>query len=157
MLGGARDRVDAEGEQFTEWDDFSLAEATAGTRSRGACTSGSGRRRASAWTSSGGSGTDAGYRSDGEPGPRPEYGDDYYGAFLLDPDGNSVEAVHYDDVLRGRVDHLWIRVANVEASKRFYETIAPHARLRVGRDTPERVQFLRASGPGSFSVLTGDH
>src|SRR5882762_10178596 len=36
-------------------------------------------------------GTDAGYRDDGGPGPRPEYSDDYYGAFLLDPDGNSVE------------------------------------------------------------------
>jgi hypothetical protein len=31
-------------------------------------------------------GTDAGYRSDGEPGPRPQYEPDYYGAFLLDPD-----------------------------------------------------------------------
>ena len=36
-------------------------------------------------------GTDAGYESDGEPGPRPQYGGDYYGSFLLDPDGNSVE------------------------------------------------------------------
>ncbi|HEX3329027.1 MAG TPA: VOC family protein, partial [Gaiellales bacterium] len=30
-------------------------------------------------------GTRAGYRDDGEPGPRPEYGDDYDGGFLLDP------------------------------------------------------------------------
>ena len=43
-------------------------------------------------------GVDAGYRDDGEPGPRPEYGADYYGGFLLDPDGNSAEAVHHDDV-----------------------------------------------------------
>ena len=39
-------------------------------------------------------GVDAGYRDDGKPGPRPEYGEDYYGGFLLDPDGNSAEAVH---------------------------------------------------------------
>ena len=39
-------------------------------------------------------GIDAGYRGDGAPGPRADYGPDYYGAFLLDPDGNSVEAVH---------------------------------------------------------------
>jgi catechol 2,3-dioxygenase-like lactoylglutathione lyase family enzyme len=39
-------------------------------------------------------GTEAGYASDGEPGPRPQYGPDYYGAFLLDPDGNSAEAMH---------------------------------------------------------------
>jgi hypothetical protein len=30
-------------------------------------------------------GTGAGFRDDGAPGPRPEYGDDYYGSFLLDP------------------------------------------------------------------------
>jgi hypothetical protein len=31
--------------------------------------------------------TDAGYESDGEPGPRPQYSPSYYGAFVLDPDG----------------------------------------------------------------------
>jgi catechol 2,3-dioxygenase-like lactoylglutathione lyase family enzyme len=41
-------------------------------------------------------GLDAGYRDDGAPGPRPQYSPSYYGAFLLDPDGNSVEAVHGD-------------------------------------------------------------
>jgi catechol 2,3-dioxygenase-like lactoylglutathione lyase family enzyme len=29
----------------------------------------------------------------GAPGPRPEYSARYYGAFVLDPDGNNVEAV----------------------------------------------------------------
>jgi catechol 2,3-dioxygenase-like lactoylglutathione lyase family enzyme len=147
-----------EGGQFAEWGDFSLAEATnwdAVTHGLHVGFGVSSRDRVDEFWQVG---IDAGYRSDGEPGPRPEYGDDYYGAFLLDPDGNSVEAVHYVDVLRGRVDHLWIRVASVEASKRFYETIARHARIRIDRDTPERVQFLRAEGgAGSFSVLTGDH
>lgn len=33
-----------------------------------------------------------------------------YGAFLLDPDGNSAEAVHHEGVRRdGNVDHVWIR------------------------------------------------
>src|SRR3954468_12009515 len=41
-------------------------------------------------------GIDAGYRDDGAPGPRTQYGPTYYGGFLLDPDGNSVEAVHGD-------------------------------------------------------------
>ena len=31
----------------------------------------------------------------GEPGPRPEYDGNYYGAFALDPDGNKVEAVTF--------------------------------------------------------------
>ena len=34
-----------------------------------------------------------GGRSEGAPGPRPEYHASYYGAFVLDPDGNNVEAV----------------------------------------------------------------
>lgn len=35
----------------------------------------------------------------GAPGPRPIYHSRYYGAFLIDPDGNNVEAVihHYQD------------------------------------------------------------
>ncbi|MCB9682338.1 MAG: VOC family protein [Alphaproteobacteria bacterium] len=31
----------------------------------------------------------------GAPGPRPHYHPGYYGAFLIDPDGNNVEAVHH--------------------------------------------------------------
>ena len=33
-------------------------------------------------------------RDDGAPGFRPEYRDTYYGAFVLDPDGHKIEAVH---------------------------------------------------------------
>lgn len=35
----------------------------------------------------------AGARDNGAPGLRPEYSDDYYGAFVLDPDGHKIEAV----------------------------------------------------------------
>jgi catechol 2,3-dioxygenase-like lactoylglutathione lyase family enzyme len=35
----------------------------------------------------------AGGRDNGPPGPRPEYNPNYYGAFVLDPDGHNVEAV----------------------------------------------------------------
>ena len=35
----------------------------------------------------------AGGRDNGGPGPRPQYHPAYYGAFVLDPDGNNVEAV----------------------------------------------------------------
>jgi catechol 2,3-dioxygenase-like lactoylglutathione lyase family enzyme len=144
------------GEQFTEWGDFSLAHATAWdavTRGLHVGFGASSRERVDEFWQVG---TSAGYRSDGEPGPRPEYGDDYYGGFLLDPDGNSAEAVHYEGALTGRVDHLWVRVGNVEASKQFYETIAPHAGIRKSMDSQERVRFNR-DGPGSFSVLSGDH
>ncbi len=38
-------------------------------------------------------GMKAGGRDNGAPGPRADYGPKYYAAFLLDPDGNNVEAV----------------------------------------------------------------
>jgi catechol 2,3-dioxygenase-like lactoylglutathione lyase family enzyme len=34
----------------------------------------------------------AGGTNDGDPGPRPDYGPAYYGAFVLDVDGNKLEA-----------------------------------------------------------------
>ncbi|HYN91454.1 MAG TPA: VOC family protein [Thermoleophilaceae bacterium] len=36
---------------------------------------------------------EAGGRDNGAPGLRPQYHPGYYGAFVLDPDGNNVEAV----------------------------------------------------------------
>ena len=140
-------------EHLAEWDDFSLAPA----RSENPVT----RRlhlgffapsRAHVdefWRV----GTEAGYRDDGAPGPRPQYSPDYYGAFLLDPDGNSAEAVHHGREGRHGIDHLWMRVADVAASKRFYEIVAPHAGFRVHHDSPERASF---GGPeGAFSVVSG--
>jgi catechol 2,3-dioxygenase-like lactoylglutathione lyase family enzyme len=35
----------------------------------------------------------AGGSNDGEPGPRPDYGPSYYGAFIYDLDGNKIEAL----------------------------------------------------------------
>ena len=37
----------------------------------------------------------AGGRDNGAPGLRPQYHPGYYGAFVLDPDGNNVEAVFH--------------------------------------------------------------
>ena len=39
----------------------------------------------------------AGGRGNGAPGLRPQYHPSYYGAFVLDPDGNNIEAVHHGD------------------------------------------------------------
>jgi catechol 2,3-dioxygenase-like lactoylglutathione lyase family enzyme len=100
-------------------------------------------------------GVDAGHPSDGEPGPRPQYRHDYYGAFLLDPDGNSIEAVHHGAMRApGLVDHVWIRVSDLAASRRFYESLAPRVGCRVGTDTPERVSFNAVEG--SFSLVEGE-
>ena len=39
---------------------------------------------------------EAGYPDNGPPGERPVYHAGYYGAYVLDPDGNNVEAVFHD-------------------------------------------------------------
>jgi catechol 2,3-dioxygenase-like lactoylglutathione lyase family enzyme len=46
-----------------------------------------------------------------------------------------------------------IRVADLAASKRFYETVAPYGGFRLQKETRERAQFVGASG--SFSVVAG--
>jgi catechol 2,3-dioxygenase-like lactoylglutathione lyase family enzyme len=99
-------------------------------------------------------GIDAGHPHDGAPGARPVYGPDYYGGFLLDPDGNSVEAVHTTrerTVPGGRIDHLWLRVRDPQASRRFYTTIAPYAGLRLAHDAPDGVQL--SGSDFSFSLV----
>jgi catechol 2,3-dioxygenase-like lactoylglutathione lyase family enzyme len=46
-------------------------------------------------------GVEAGFRSNGDPGYR-DYGPGYYAAYLLDPDGNNVEALYRDE---GNIGH----------------------------------------------------
>jgi catechol 2,3-dioxygenase-like lactoylglutathione lyase family enzyme len=139
---------------LAEWDDFSLSPAEAEKpATRGLHVGFVAPSRAHVdefWRT----GTEAGFSDDGAPGPRPEYGGEYYGGFLLDPDGNSAEAVHHG-LLRqdGVVDHVWMRVADVVAAKSFYETIAPYAGFRLDHDSPDRAQFT--TGNGSFSVVAG--
>ena len=140
------------GEEYAEWDDFSLAQADADnppTRRLHVGFVAPSRAHVDAFWRAG---VDAGYESDGEPGPRPQYTEDYYGAFLLDPDGNSAEAVHHGSLREGgNVDHLWIRVRDLEASTRFYERVGPAAGFRAGRELDGRTQFACVSG--SFSVV----
>jgi catechol 2,3-dioxygenase-like lactoylglutathione lyase family enzyme len=143
------------GDEYVEWDEFSLAQASAEKPPTRRLHVGFGARSQADVDAFWRAGTAAGYRSDGEPGPRPQYRDDYYGAFLLDPDGNSAEAVHHGG-LRGDgvVDHLWIRVGDVAASKRFYEVAGRFAAFGLDHDSPDRAQFVGDSG--SFSVVVGE-
>ena len=142
-------------EDLAEWNDFSLSPVTSekpATRRLHVGFAAPSRAHVDEFWRVG---TEAGYEDDGAPGRRPQYREDYYGSFLLDPDGNSAEAVHHGAMRRdGVVDHLWIRVADVAASKRFYETIAVPAGLRLAHDSPERVMFAGPSG--SFSLVAGE-
>ena len=78
-----------------EWDDFSMSQADDGhpvtTGLHIGFVAPSHDHVRAFWHA----GLDAGLRDDGEPGPRPQYRDDYFGGFLLDPDGNSIEDVHH--------------------------------------------------------------
>lgn len=97
-------------------------------------------------------GLSAGGTDDGEPGERPQYTASYYGAFLRDPDGNSAEAVIHSDVRRGgNIDHLWIRVPDLDAAVAFYVAIARHTGLREGRRWQDGRQFRGAWA--TFSLL----
>jgi catechol 2,3-dioxygenase-like lactoylglutathione lyase family enzyme len=142
------------GDRYAEWKDFSLAQADdehSVTRGLHIAFVAPSREHVDRFWRTG---TAAGYRDDGAPGPRPQYAESYYGAFLLDPDGNSAEAVHGRTGQTGVVDHLWIRVADLDASKRFYATIAPHAGFALRGEPPGRARF--GNEGGSFSVVVDD-
>ena len=49
-----------------------------------------------------------GGKDNGAPGLRPAYHPDYYAAFVLDPDGNNIEAVHHGEGKRS-ADSVHIR------------------------------------------------
>jgi catechol 2,3-dioxygenase-like lactoylglutathione lyase family enzyme len=144
-----------EGDLGIEWGDFSISEADAERPpTEGlhiAFTADSQELVESWWQGM----IDAGYRSDGAPGARPQYRPDYYGAFVLDGQGNSVEAVTHGGARErptGLIDHLWIRVAELEPIKRFYSAIAPTVGLKA-RDLGER--FGLVAEAGSFTFLEG--
>jgi catechol 2,3-dioxygenase-like lactoylglutathione lyase family enzyme len=102
-------------------------------------------------------GIDAGLADDGPAGPRPDYADDYYAAFLKDPARNSFEAVYRDGQRpTGNIDHVAIRVNDVESSTAFYSTIGEAAGLTIRRQTPDRAAFSVGASDGSFLVISGE-
>ncbi|HJQ75309.1 MAG TPA: VOC family protein [Gaiellaceae bacterium] len=144
--------VDAD-ERFCEWGDYSVAQADDGqpvTRHLHVAFDGGSREKVDAFWQAG---VDAGYPSDGEPGLRPQYHPDYYGGFLLDPDGNSVEACtgFREPGPGGMIDHLWIGVRDLVPARRFWETVAGVLGLRIGgvRET----RFHVAAGNRSFALV----
>jgi catechol 2,3-dioxygenase-like lactoylglutathione lyase family enzyme len=152
VLGALGIELTTESELGPEWDDFSIAQADAShepTRHLHLAFVASSRDDVDRFWQAG---IDAGYRDDGAPGERPVYSPGYYGGFLLDPDGNSAEAVHHEDVRRGgHVDHLWIGVGDLEAAERFYRVIARYTGLRPGRRWEAGVQFRGAWA--TFSLM----
>ncbi len=136
------------GEWFDEWHDFSISEVRGErplTRNLHVAFGAPSREEVDTrWRRA----IEAGFASDGEPGARPQYGDGYYGGFLVDPDGNSAEVVHgvHPDDGELLIDHLWLGVSDLAATRRFYETVAPVLGVRV----------VDTSSPGLVSVTTGE-
>jgi catechol 2,3-dioxygenase-like lactoylglutathione lyase family enzyme len=142
-------RIDR-GDEYIQWGRFSLAcddgPATRGVHIGFGAES---REQVDAFWQTG---VDAGYESDGEPGER-DYTPDYYGGFLLDPDGNSIEAVHYEGAQPpGAIDHLWIRVADLPRAVAFYEATAEFSGFPKGDEHGDHVHF----GPGGASFALVD-
>ncbi len=108
------------------WDGFFIAQAGRDRPSRSGSTWRLLRVRARTST---GSGRRARMRAPGRrgSGAPPRVLRRLLRRFLLDPDGNSAEAVWQMAASASQVDHrpLWIRVADLDASRRFYETVAP--------------------------------
>jgi catechol 2,3-dioxygenase-like lactoylglutathione lyase family enzyme len=145
------------GVHYLEWSDFGIAEASADNPATHglhvAFTTRSPDEVDAFWRA----GLEAGYQSDGEPGLRPEYHEQYYGGFLVDPDGNSAEAVWHGRPREGEnvLDHLWIRVADLEASKRFYETVAPTLGLGVRLSAAAQRVYVEGDDR-HFALLEGE-
>ncbi len=144
------------GEDFVEWNDFSIARASptrpVTTGLHVAFVAPSREAMEAFWRA----GVDAGHRDDGAPGPRPEYGPDYEGAFLLDPDGNSAEATFHGDRSSGRrIDHLWIRVADRAVSRRFYTTVGEAVEFSEVAHLADRTRYASGGTGATFSIVDG--
>ena len=60
----------------------------------------------------------------------------------------------HEEPRRGSIDHVWIRVRDLDASRRFYEAIAPFAGYEPRGPHDFGVGF---AGPdGSFSIIPGE-
>lgn len=70
---------------------------------------------------------------DGAPGPRPDYGPDYYGAFVRDPFGNKVEAtVHAPAKAR--------RATRATAAKKAKRPAASRSKAKAPRRTARKAK-----------------
>ena len=126
--------------QFYEWGDLSVSVARADrpvTRRAHVALSASSPEQVDAfWRAA----TGAGYRNNGAPGARRHYHESYYGAFVIDPAGNNIEAVHHGfETAGGMIDHVFLRVRSVATARAFYETVLDPLGERVWAEVEERV------------------
>jgi catechol 2,3-dioxygenase-like lactoylglutathione lyase family enzyme len=112
------------GDEFLEWGDFSIGAAGRRSVTRRAHFAFAARSREHVdafWRAA----TAAGGTDNGPPALRPRYHAAYYAAFVIDPDGNNVEAVFHGGapLAPGAIDHVSLRVRSLRLARRFYETV----------------------------------
>lgn len=90
----------AETEEWTCFTNLNVVDRTPATHDLHLCFRARSREEVDAFHAAA---VQADFRSNGPPGYRDAYGPGYYAAYLLDPDGNNVEAL-YRDV--GNVGHM---------------------------------------------------
>jgi catechol 2,3-dioxygenase-like lactoylglutathione lyase family enzyme len=95
-------------------------------------------------------------------GPDPAERDGDYVAWLEDPDGNRVQAVHHGGTRPGaahrdgRIHELVIRVSDLAAATAFYRTIADAAGYEIVSEGADRAVFAATSGGGTFALVPGE-
>ena len=72
--------------------------------------------------------------NNGEPGPRPDYGPDYYGAFVYDLDGNKIEAT------------LHPQAAKSQAAKRPAKKAAKKTAKKAAKKAPAKKKAPKRKG-----------
>jgi catechol 2,3-dioxygenase-like lactoylglutathione lyase family enzyme len=82
----------------------------------------------------------SGGKDDGAPGARPNYGPDYYGAFVLDPFGNKIEALIIAGEARSRRGARGAKPARKTAAK---GTPARKSKAKAKRSTATRKRKAR--------------
>jgi catechol 2,3-dioxygenase-like lactoylglutathione lyase family enzyme len=83
----------AETEEWTCFTNLNVVDRTPQTRDLHLCFRARSREEVDSFHAAG---VEAGFRSNGSPGYRDNYGPGYYAAYILDPDGNNVEALYRD-------------------------------------------------------------
>jgi catechol 2,3-dioxygenase-like lactoylglutathione lyase family enzyme len=73
---------------------------------------------------------------EGAPGLRPHYAADYFAAYVRDPDGNKLQAVHFGDGRRAKdsneiLSHVTLGTNDLARAKAFYDKVL--ATLGLGR------------------------
>jgi catechol 2,3-dioxygenase-like lactoylglutathione lyase family enzyme len=74
--------------------------------------------------------------NNGEPGPRPDYGPDYYGAFVYDLDGNKIEATL----------HPQMKQAKSQAAKKPAKKAAKKSVKKAARKAPAKKKAAKRKG-----------